>query len=177
MKLSVSVVAPLLVHQALAFVPSQQPIVSNTSLQAQKQNNVAAAASACLLGFGLSVQAAFAIDAPVLPQQEYLSPAVSSSTVVAQLEQFSLPSYDSSKGLMDINDEVATVNKKTMQTAKEKREATDKSAEKLEADALRKAEKEGGSLLDSMLGTAEVDRKAVIEAEKAESRANRWKTF
>ena len=180
MKVSTVLAAPLLVQGALAFVPSSshQPKLS-MALQAEKNqsNNIVAAASACLLGLGLSIQAA---DASILDQQQYLSsPAISSSTMVAEIEQFSLPSYDSSKGtrLIDLNDEVASVNKKTMATAKAKREYTDTSAEKLEADALRKAEKDGGSLLDSMLGSAESDRKAAIEAEKAETRANRWKTF
>ena len=64
-----------------------------------------------------------------------------------------------------------------MSTTKAKREYKDNSVEKVEADSLRVAEKDGGSLLDSLLGSADSDRKAVLEAEKAESRANRWKTF
>ena len=65
-----------------------------------------------------------------------------------------------------------------MQQAKAKREYKDNSAEKLEADELRKLEKEGASsLLDSLVSQSDLDRKAQIEAEKAESRANRWKTF
>jgi len=180
MKVSTVLAASLLVQGALAFVPStHQPKIS-MALQAEKKqsNNIVAAASACLLGLGLSIQAA---DASFLDQQQaqYLSPAVSSSTVVAEIEQFSLPSYDASKGtkLIDLNDEVANVNKKIMTTAKAKREFKDTSVEKIQADNLRVAEKDGGSLLDSLLGSAESDRKAAIEAEKAESRANRWKTF
>ena len=49
--------------------------------------------------------------------------------------------------------------------------------EESKADQLRKAEKDGSSLLDSMIGQSELDRKARIEAEKAETRANRWNTF
>ena len=113
-------------------------------------------------------------------QPQYYSTAVaSSSTVVAEIEKFTLPSYDSSKGsvLIDISSDLETVNKKTMSLAKERREKPDTSAEKLQADELRRAEKDGSSLLDSLLGEAEMDRKARIEAEKAEARANRWKTF
>lgn len=180
MKVSALVVAPLMVNQALAFVPSQPSQMSSTALQAKKQNNIVAAASACLLGLGLSTQAAFATDASMMEQQQYFSPTVSSSTIVAaDIDAFSLPSYDASKGikLIDINEDVAIVNKRTMAAAKAKRETTDTSAAKKEADALRKAEKDGGSLLNSMLGNAEEENKASIAAEIAESRANRWKTF
>ncbi|KAL7536877.1 hypothetical protein ACHAXR_008415 [Thalassiosira sp. AJA248-18] len=185
MKITVAIVAPLLAQGALAFVQSSplQTKVS-TALNAEKQNMnpAVAAASACLLGLGLSAQAAFANDVSIIEQQQqpqYLSTAISSSTIVAEIEQFALPSYDASKGatLIDLNGEVANVNKKTMSAAKARREYKDESAEKMEADKLRKEEKDGGSLLDSMLGSAEDQRKAAIEAEKAESRANRWKTF
>jgi len=103
----------------------------------------------------------------------------STSTVVAEIDQFSLPSYDSSKGstLIDLNGELENVNKQTMSKAKARREYVDTSLEKQEADALRRAEKDGGSLLDSLVGQADVDKKAMVEAEIAESRANRWKTF
>jgi hypothetical protein len=42
----------------------------------------------------------------------------------------------------------------------------------LEADALRKAEKNGSSLFDSMIGELAKEQKARIEAEKAKARAN-----
>eukprot|EP00585_Thalassiosira_rotula_P005041 CAMPEP_0196151524 /NCGR_PEP_ID=MMETSP0910-20130528/33822_1 /TAXON_ID=49265 /ORGANISM="Thalassiosira rotula, Strain GSO102" /LENGTH=190 /DNA_ID=CAMNT_0041414911 /DNA_START=38 /DNA_END=610 /DNA_ORIENTATION=+ len=190
MKLSAVVVAPLLAQGAFAFVPSSrhQTRVATTTLEAESKHSnllaeAAAAASTCLVGFSLlSPQAAFANtdDASILQQQQQQSSGTSSSTIyLAEIEQFSLPSYDSSKGstLIDITQDVEVVNKKTLQAAKARREAEDKSAEKLAADELRKAEKDGGSLLDSMLGSAEKDKKAFIEAEKAESRANRWKTF
>lgn len=79
--------------------------------------------------------------------------------------------------LIDLTDEVSTVNKKTMVTAKAKREFTDTSANKLDMDNLRQAEKEGSSLLDSLAAQSDVERKQRIEQEKAEARANRWKTF
>mmetsp|Transcript_24445 Transcript_24445/g.52698 ORF Transcript_24445/g.52698 Transcript_24445/m.52698 type:complete len:206 (+) Transcript_24445:75-692(+) len=184
MKFSAAILAPLLAHEALAFVPSSthyQP-QSTTALQATKHTNIAAAASACLLGLGLSAQAAFATDMTMTPQQDqfqYSSTAISSSTIVAEIDQFSLPSYDSSKGttLIDISGELGNVNKKTLSTAKANREKDDRSPEKLEADALRAAEKEGGSLMDSMLGTSDKEQKARVQAEIQESRDNRWKTF
>ena len=118
MKVSTVLAAPLLVQGALAFVPStHQPKIS-MALQAEKKqsNNIVAAASACLLGLGLSVQVADASFLLDQQQAQYLSPAVSSSTVVAEIEQFALPSYDAStsKGskLIDLNDELSTVNKK-----------------------------------------------------------------
>jgi hypothetical protein len=136
-----------------------------------------------MLGIGLSTQAAFASDASALeqPSQYYSSTSIlSSSTVVlAEIEKFTLPSYDASKGsvLIDISSDLQTVNKKTMTLAKERREKTDTSAEKLQADEMRRAEKDGSSLLESLLGESDLDRRARIEAEKAETRANRWNTF
>ena len=182
MKFTAAILAPLLAQGAFAFVPatsSYQPKVVPTALQAKKNNNVVVAASACLVGLGLSTQAAFANDMMSIQQPQYYSPAISSSTIVAEIDQFSLPSYDSSKGstLIDLSGELSNVNKKTMDTAKAKREYQDNSAEKLEADELRRAEKDGSSLLDSMIGQSDKDKKAQVEAEKAESRANRWKTF
>lgn len=188
MKLStVILTAPLLANEALAFVPSNSPRYESTptmALQAEKKHNVVGVgAAACLAGLGLSAQAAFAVGDATFQQQRptdhYSAAAISSSTIVAEIDQFSLPSYDASKGskLIDLNGEVENVNKQTMAKAKARREYVDNSAEKLEADALRRAEKEGGSLLNSMIGQSDLDKKAMIEAEKAESRANRWKTF
>jgi len=104
---------------------------------------------------------------------------LSVQVATASIDEFSLPSYDSSKGtsLIDLNDEVAIINKKKAADAKAKREYVDKSAEKIGMDELRRAEKDGSSLLDSLASNAEAERKARIEAEKAETRANRWKTF
>ncbi|KAL9186230.1 hypothetical protein ACHAXT_005468 [Thalassiosira profunda] len=165
MKVAASIIlAPLLAREALAFVPSSPPVqrpAVATALHAEAPRGKAAAvaASSALLAGSISL--------------------LSSTPAFAAIDEFSLPSYDSSKGtsLIDLNSEVESVNKKTMAKAKAKREFVDTSAEKLEADQLRKAEKDGGSLLDSMLGSAESERKAAIEAEKAETRANRWNTF
>jgi hypothetical protein len=44
-------------------------------------------------------------------------------------------------------------------------------------DELRRKEKEDNSLFESMTKQSDVEKKARIEAEKAESRANRWNTF
>ena len=144
---------------ASAFVApsSSSQAVKSTALNAKNnQNVVAGAAFSALLGLGLSVQ-------------------VASATI----DEFSLPSYDSSKGtsLIDMNDEVEKINKNKRAEAKAKREYVDTSAEKIAMDQLRKAEKDGGSLLDSLTANAEADKRARIDAEIAESRANRWKTF
>lgn len=155
--LSALAVATSCSSNAVAFAPSSSNhSVKSTALNAKKQNVVAGAAFSALLGLGLSVQVAS-----------------------ANIDEFSLPSYDSSKGtsLIDLNDEVATVNKNKRAEAKAKREYVDTSAEKIEMDRLRKAEKDGSSLLDSLASNADAEKKARIEAEKAESRANRWKTF
>lgn len=143
--------------------------------------------SAIMLGLGLSTQAAFANDVIILEQQQQQQQIsqsqFSSSVIVAEkvdvIDKFTLPSYDAAKGstLIDINSDLETVNRRTLAQAKSNRETEDKSAEKLEADALRKAEKDGSSLFDSMIGESAKEAKARIEAEKAESRANRWKTF
>lgn len=187
MKFSATLLAPLLAPGALAFVlPSahQSTVTTATELQAMKLSTATYVAASVILGIGLSAQATFAnandMPTTLAQQPQYYSTAVaSSSTVVAEIEKFTLPSYDSSKGsvLIDISSDLETVNKKTMSLAKERREKTDTSAEKLQADELRRAEKDGSSLLDSLLGESEMDRKARIEAEKAEARANRWKTF
>eukprot|EP00970_Alexandrium_tamarense_P019297 scaffold13869_cov455-Alexandrium_tamarense.AAC.1 len=97
----------------------------------------------------------------------------------ATLEQFSLPSYDAAKenALLDLNDEVQDVNKKTQASAKAKREYVDKSAEKTEMDELRRIEEEEAKLFSSMTKESDNARKERIAAEKAESRANRWNTF
>jgi hypothetical protein len=140
--------------------------------------------SAFMLGLGLSTRVAFAKDVVILEQpQQPFQYQYSSSIIVADkvdvIDKFTLPSYDAAKGstLIDINSDLETVNKRTLAQAKSKRETEDKSVEKLEADALRKAEKDGSSLFDSMIGESAKEAKARIEAEKAESRANRWKTF
>ena len=178
--------ATLLAPGVLAFVsPSPCQTKVATALQAEKKHASAmTAVSACALGLGLSVQVAFADSAVVLGQQpQYYSStstsAVSSSTIVAEIDKFTLPSYDAAKGstLIDISGDLDKVNKKTLANAKARREYADQSAEKLEADALRKAEKDGSSLFDSMIGESAKEQKARIEAEKAEARANRWKTF
>ena len=162
MKISTAVSALMLsascAGDAMAFVVTPSSSKRCTALNAKKQNLFAGVAASTLLGLGLSVQVASA-----------------SST----LEEFSLPSYDSSKGasLIDMSGEVASINKKKVADAKAKREYVDTSAEKVGMDELRKAEKDGSSLLDSLTAQSDVDRKARIEAEKAETRANRWKTF
>lgn len=53
----------------------------------------------------------------------------------------------------------------------------DQSAEKAEMDKLRRIEEEEKKLFESLTKQSDADRKARIEAEKAESRANRWNTF
>ena len=155
---SALVVATSCSSNVLAFVApsSSNQSIKSTALNAKNQNVVAGAAFSALLGLGLSVQVAS-----------------------AAIDEFSLPSYDSSKGtsLIDLNDEVATINKKKAADAKAKREYVDNSVEKKSMDELRRAEKDGSSLLDSLASNAETERKARIEADKAETRANRWKTF
>lgn len=154
---SALVVATSCTGDALAFVvPSDQP--KSTALDAKKQTMFFGVAASALLGLGLSVQVASA---------------------TASLEEFSLPSYDSSKGttLIDMSGEVASINKKKVDDAKAKREYVDTSVEKLGMDELRRAEKQGSSLLDSLTAQSDMDRRARIEEEKAETRANRWKTF
>lgn len=181
MKFTAAILAPLLAHEALAFVPSSpHQSLTSTALQAEKQT-IATAASACLLGLGLSAQAAFA-TVTTIPQQDQFqyqsTSAISSSTLVAEIDKFALPSYDTSKGgLIDLSGELVNVNKQTLSNAKANREKEDLSPEEKEAKALRAAEKDGASLLDSMLGQSDLDQKDRIAAEKAESRANRWKTF
>jgi hypothetical protein len=175
--------ATLLAPMAHAFVPSSPHQTKvTTALQAEKKHAGAMTTiSACALGLGFSVKAAFASDAVILDQQPqyYSTSVISSSTIVAEIDKFTLPSYDAAKGstLIDISGDLESVNKKTLAQAKARREYEDQSAEKLEADALRKAEKDGSSLFDSMIGESGKEQKARIEAEKAEARANRWKTF
>lgn len=166
MKVSAAFVAPILLSGAHAFVPPQQSTAS-TSTALRAENDVVKVASACLLGLGVSAQAALAApDAAAAFAPDQFASVSSSSTVVAEIDQFSMPSYDNSKGstLMDITADIDTVNKKTLAQAKAKREFVDNSAEKLEADELRKAEKEGSSLLDSMIGQSEKDKRARIDA-------------
>jgi hypothetical protein len=174
----------LLAQGALAFVsPSPRRPKATTALEAEKERvSATTAVSACALGLGLAVQAAFADDAAVLgqqPQYRHSTSVASSATIVAEIDKFTLPSYDAAKGstLIDISGDLETVNRKTLAQAKARREYADRSAEKLETDALRKAEKDGSSLFDSMIGESAKEQKARIEAEKAEARANRWKTF
>lgn len=182
--------APLLGTGTLAFLPpsSLQLKATTKIMQPLHATNhspatsTAAAAASILLGIGLSSQAAFANDGMTLepPSQYYYSTSMlSSSTVLAEIDKFTLPSYETSKGsvLIDISSDLESVNKKTMAQAKQKREKADTSAEKLQADEMRRAEKDGSSLLESLLGESDLDRRARIEAEKAETRANRWNTF
>ncbi|KAL7490081.1 hypothetical protein ACHAW6_015808, partial [Cyclotella cf. meneghiniana] len=110
------------------------------------------------------------------------SSSLSSSFMLSSLttlDQFALPLYKSAKGstLIDLNAKVQDVNKKTSAYAKAKREYVEKSAEKAEMDELRRIEQEEKKLFESMTKQSDADRKARIEAEKAESRANRWNTF
>ena len=183
----VAVTIAMLAPVGLAFVPVtslSSPHRSKTTmaLQAIEPKHYL---SVFMLGLGLSTQAAFANDVVILEQQQQQISQYqySSSVIVAEkvdvIDKFTLPSYDAAKGstLIDINSDLETVNKRTLAQAKSNRETEDKSAEKLEADALRKAEKDGSSLFDSMIGESAKEAKARIEAEKAESRANRWKTF
>lgn len=183
-----ALLAPLLAPGALAFLPPSSSVqrksttrIMPAALQAIKTNQatVASAASSVMFGIGLSAQAAIALD-QTSPSYYYSTSVLSTSTVVlAEIEKFTLPSYESSKGsvLIDISSDLETVNKKTMAQAKQRREKTDTSVEKLQADELRRAEKDGSSLLESLLGESDADRRARIEAEKAETRANRWNTF
>lgn len=143
----------------LAFAPTASHHSKSSALQAEKHNNFvtgATAVGAFFLGLGLSAQVA-----------------------TASVEGFSLPSYDASKGinLIDMSEDTSSVNTKIQADAKKRREIVDNSAEKAEMEKLRKAEKEGDSLLQMMSKQSDVERKAKIEAEKAETRANRWSTF
>lgn len=176
---AVTLLVPLLLvlaQGAFAYVhvlPSSsrhQNAVTKTALQAEKHNFSTAASTTLLVGLSL-------LSAP--PAIASNPPQPSSSIYVSEIEQFALPSYEAAKGttLIDLNAEVAKVNKKTLQAAQSKREAADKSPQKLEADRLRKEEKDGGSLLGSLLEDAEAQKKQAIADEIAESRANRWKTF
>ena len=178
----------LLVREAAAFAPPPcQSVASTTALRAEREQNgnsnflAATAASALLAGAGVltTAQPGFAIDGDFQRAQQTQQYQSSSSIYVAEIEQFALPSYDASKGttLIDLNAEVENVNKKTLSKAKARREYVDTSEEKLEADRLRKEEKDGGSLLGSLVDSAEKQKKEMIAAEIAESRANRWKTF
>lgn len=186
----VAVTIAILAPVGLAFVPVtslSSPHRSKTTMALQAIEPKHYFLSAFMLGLGLSTQVAFANDVVILEQQQQQQQIsqyqYSSSVIVAEkvdvIDKFSLPSYDAAKGstLIDINSDLETVNKRTLAQAKSNRETEDKSAEKLEADALRKAEKDGSSLFDSMIGESAKEAKARIEAEKAESRANRWKTF
>jgi len=183
----VAVTIAMLAPIGLAFIPVtslSSPHRPKTTMALQAIESKHYYLSAFMLGLGLSTQVAFANDVVILEQQQQISQyQYSSSVIVAEkvdvIDKFTLPSYDAAKGstLIDINSDLETVNKRTLAQAKSNRETEDKSAEKLEADALRKAEKDGSSLFDSMIGESAKEAKARIEAEKAESRANRWKTF
>ena len=163
--------ASLLVNGGNAFVPSStQNSKVTIALQAEKQNGDSATMQTTrreTLIRGVSALAAGLVIA---------SPNIA---MAADIEEFTLPSYDSSKGtnIIDINSELGNINKDTLSKAKSKREYKDTSEQKAEADKLRKAEKDGGSLLDSMVSQSESDKKARVAAEIAESRANRWNTF
>jgi len=170
MKSSVVILASLLVNGGNAFVPSSpQSSKFTIAIQAEKQNNVDSMQTTrreSLIRGVTAVAAGLVIASPNI-------------AMAADIEEFTLPSYDSSKGstLMDINSELENINKDTLSKAKSKREYKDTSEQKLEADKLRKAEKDGGSLLDSMVSQSDADKKARVAAEIAESRANRWNTF
>lgn len=170
MKSSVVILSSLLVNGCFAFVPSSpQSSKFTIALQAEKQNvdsSMQTTRRETLIR-GVSAVAGLVIAS---------SP---NNALAADIEEFTLPSYDSSKGttLIDINSELGNINKDTLSKAKSKREYKDTSEQKLEADKLRKAEKDGGSLLDSMVSQSDADKKARVAAEIAESRANRWNTF
>ena len=168
MKSSIVILASLLVNGGNAFVSVPQNSKVTISLQAEKQNNVDTMQTTRRESLirGVSAVAGLVIASPNI-------------AMAADIEEFTLPSYDSSKGstLMDINSELENINKDTLSKAKSKREYKDTSEQKLEADKLRKAEKDGGSLLDSMVSQSDADKKARVAAEIAESRANRWNTF
>jgi hypothetical protein len=168
----------------LAFVPStksQRKPVTPLFAEKKQSSSIVRAASSFLLGLGLSAQVVFANDATMMDAPQHYSATLSSTMVQssATLEQFSLPSYDAAKenALLDLNDEVQDVNKKTQASAKAKREYVDKSAEKTEMDELRRIEEEEAKLFSSMTKESDNARKERIAAEKAESRANRWNTF
>ena len=169
MKPSVAILASLLVNGGNSFVPSSpQNSKVTIALQAEKQNGDSATMQTTrreTLIRGVTAVAGLI--------------AYPNNAMAADIEEFTLPSYDSSKGtnIIDINSELGNINKDTLSKAKSKREYKDTSEQKLEADKLRKAEKDGGSLLDSMVSQSDADKKARVAAEIAESRANRWNTF
>ena len=172
MKSTVVILASLLVNGCNSFVPSSpQSSKFTIALHAEKQNNVDSMQTTRreALIRGVSAVGAAGLVIAASPNK----------ALAADIEEFALPSYDSSKGstLMDINSELENINKDTLSKAKSKREYKDTSEQKLEADKLRKAEKDGGSLLDSMVSQSDADKKARVAAEIAESRANRWNTF
>jgi hypothetical protein len=113
MKLILLVSLPCL---ATAFTTSPSPQRSSLVLHSSRET---AAATAIVAGL-LTSQIASA--SPVV-ESFVMSPA---STIVASttVDQFTLPSYDSAKGVtvIDLKDEVQDVNKKTMANAKAKRE-------------------------------------------------------
>ena len=172
MKSSVAILASLLVNGGNSFVPSSpQNSKVTIALQAEKQNGDSATMQTTrretlIRGVTAVAAAGLVITSP-------------NNAMAADIEEFTLPSYDSSKGtnIIDINSELGNINKDTLSKAKSKREYKDTSEQKLEADKLRKAEKDGGSLLDSMVSQSDADKKARVAAEIAESRANRWNTF
>ena len=183
MKLStgiLAIAAAASTHQAVAFAPSASSQHKSTALRAENRNNVAMGASAFILGLGLSAQAAFANDASIDQYKYATTSAITSSTMTqSAIDQFTLPSYDASKGLdlIDLSSEVDSVNRKTAASEKAKREYNDTSAEKKEMDELRRIEADEKKLFDSMVQESNKDKLKRIAEEKAEARANRYKTF
>ena len=120
MKITLLLLTPL--ASAFTSPPKQR---TSMALCASRENVIAGTTAAALLGLGLAAQ--IAVAAPL--EQQAPASITSSSTVMSAttVDQFSLPSYESSKGLsaIDLTDEVQDVNKKTMAAAKAKREVSD----------------------------------------------------
>lgn len=95
---------------------------TNVSLGASRDNVAAAAAAYIMAGLLTSQVASAALDMPISQPASVSSIMLSATTV----DQFTLPSYESAKGVtvIDLKDEVQDVNKKTMANAKAKREVS-----------------------------------------------------
>jgi hypothetical protein len=95
---------------------------TNVSLGASRDNVAAAAAASIMAGLLTSQVASAALDMPISQPASVSSIMLSATTV----DQFTLPSYESAKGVtvIDLKDEVQDVNKKTMANAKAKREVS-----------------------------------------------------
>eukprot|EP00559_Dactyliosolen_fragilissimus_P004902 CAMPEP_0184869312 /NCGR_PEP_ID=MMETSP0580-20130426/33618_1 /TAXON_ID=1118495 /ORGANISM="Dactyliosolen fragilissimus" /LENGTH=118 /DNA_ID=CAMNT_0027370713 /DNA_START=241 /DNA_END=597 /DNA_ORIENTATION=+ len=100
-----------------------------------------------------------------------------SETLASETLDFSLPSYDEASKNKIIDPDIESVNKAIMQKAKKDREIVQNTEKEKETRALRKAEKEVSTDLEALLAQAEIERKAKIEKEKEEARANRMNTF